>query len=133
MTVSNSRSQPNIVLTTLVPVVAEKNDIGDIYREHIRKFLPLLRLPEFNLVRAANYLEDWIGDMLPAKPLLDVSAFGAELPRLQFRVCGLFMAKQFSLQIPYQTLSIFSCPVGYTSDLAQVCLVPQSPGGDEMD
>ena len=72
MTVSNSRSQPNIVLTTLVPVVAEKNDIGDIYREHIRKFLPLLRLPEFNLVRAANYLEDWIGDMLPAKPLLDV-------------------------------------------------------------
>lgn len=57
-----------------VPVLAEKNDIGNDYRDHVLKFIPLLTQPEINLARAAKYLEAWIHDVLPAAPLLDCSA-----------------------------------------------------------
>eukprot|EP00434_Breviolum_minutum_P027937 symbB.v1.2.024718.t1/scaffold2362.1/size81346/1 len=54
--------------------LAMKNDIGDTLRDHIRKYTPYLRLPEFNLAKAADYLEHWVDGILPMTPLLDVSA-----------------------------------------------------------
>ena len=56
------------------PALADKNDIGDANRDRHLKYIPSLRLPEFSLLRAADYLEAWISDVLPEKPLLDVSA-----------------------------------------------------------
>jgi hypothetical protein len=84
-----------ILLRSVAPVAAAKNEIKPEYRDHLRKYIPLLRLPEFNLPKAADYLEAWkqvddqifvwmfpfeawAQDTLPAKPFLDVSASEAE-------------------------------------------------------
>ena len=56
-----------------MPVLAPKNDIADDYVDHLKKYIPVLRLPEFNFSRAADYLESWINDAMVPKPLLDVS------------------------------------------------------------
>ena len=62
------------LLILALTVVADKNDIGDKVTDHLMKYIPSLRLPEFSLDRAADYLESWINGTLPLKPLLDVSA-----------------------------------------------------------
>ena len=57
-----------------MPVVAEKNEIGSPYIDHLKKYIPVLKLPEYNLTRAADYLDAWVKGELIQKPLLDVSA-----------------------------------------------------------
>lgn len=52
----------------------EKKDIGDEYKNHVRKFLPALRYPIFDLSAAADWLEALVDGSLPSEPLLDVSA-----------------------------------------------------------
>ena len=52
--------------------LATKNDIGDQYKEHIMKFIPVLR--QYKLDRAAQHLQSWVLGTLERQPLLDVSA-----------------------------------------------------------
>ena len=49
--------------------------LGPKFIEMIQKHLPMLRIPEYGLARAANHLEDWINGRLPPEPLHDVSAY----------------------------------------------------------
>ena len=41
----------------------------------VKKHLPMLRTPEFELGVAADHLEQWVNDDLPPDLFLDVSAF----------------------------------------------------------
>lgn len=41
--------------------------------EHIRKYLPLLRLSEFGLSKAADYLDAFVSNTLVRSPPMDVS------------------------------------------------------------
>ena len=50
-------------------------DIGADVQSHIRKFLPMLRLPIPGLVKCADWMEQWLDDTLPPLKLLDVSAW----------------------------------------------------------
>ena len=48
--------------------------LGPKFIEMIQKHLPMLRIPEYGLARAARHLEDWIHGRLPVEDLHDVSA-----------------------------------------------------------
>ena len=52
--------------------VAPNNDIGNEYKDHIRKFVPVLK--SYNLDLAADHLRLWVDGALKPAPLLDVSA-----------------------------------------------------------
>lgn len=54
--------------------LADKREITQDYRNHIKKFLPSLRHPLYEMERAADWLEGWVDGSLPPTPLLDVSA-----------------------------------------------------------
>ena len=58
---------------TLAAIV-EKKDLGEEYKNHLRKFLPSLRYPLFGLSESADWLEALVDGSLPSEPLLDVSA-----------------------------------------------------------
>lgn len=58
---------------TLAAIV-EKKELGEEYKNHVRKFLPALRYPLFDLSAAADWLEALVDGSLPSEPLLDVSA-----------------------------------------------------------
>lgn len=51
--------------------MADLNPLTEKYKDHIRSFLPKLR--SFNMIRGANYLEDWIEGKLVPLPPLDIS------------------------------------------------------------
>lgn len=55
-------------------VLAEKRDLGDEFKAHVQKFLPVLRYPLFVLKASADWLEGLINGSLQPEPLLDVSA-----------------------------------------------------------
>lgn len=55
--------------------LSAKRDLGEEYRKHIEKFLPLLRQRINGCQRSADWLEDWVNDDLEVTPLLEVSAF----------------------------------------------------------
>jgi hypothetical protein len=48
------------------------NVITQDYRDHILKFIPVMR--SFNEHEAADHLQSWLDDELEKAPLLDVSA-----------------------------------------------------------
>ncbi len=54
-------------------VTSENRDLGQEFRDMVRKFLPILRLPVYGLSKAADWLEAWINDALPPPQLLDTS------------------------------------------------------------
>ena len=54
--------------------LAEKREITEDQKAHLRKFLPALRFPLFELGRSADFLEGWISDTLPPDSVVDVSA-----------------------------------------------------------
>lgn len=56
----------------LLPVIAPKNSIGEKTLDELRKYIPLLKLPEFGLQRAAVWLQDWADGTLQQAPLFDV-------------------------------------------------------------
>lgn len=53
---------------------AAKRDMSNDFIDHVKKFLPKFNFPLYGLQRAADWLESWVSDTLPAPPLLDVSA-----------------------------------------------------------
>lgn len=55
-------------------VVSEKRDVGDDYRAHIEKHIKLLRLPLYQLERAADWLDAWVHGYLEPAPLLRTNA-----------------------------------------------------------
>ena len=60
--------------TLALSVSTEKKDLGEKFCKEVRKHLPIVRRPEYNMARAADHLEAWInGTLIPAAPL-DVSA-----------------------------------------------------------
>ena len=59
--------------------MAARNPISAEYQEHVMKYLPAMREPEFNLSRAADYLESWLQGTLSLQPPLELSdCFGIE-------------------------------------------------------
>ena len=54
--------------------LASKRELGPDYKSHLLKYAPALRTPLFQLDRAADWLESWLGGTLPAPDLLDVHA-----------------------------------------------------------
>ena len=58
--------------------MAEKRDIGDDYRDHIKKYLPMMHDPSFGLHQAADYLQNYVNGTLPLAPLVDVDATPGE-------------------------------------------------------
>lgn len=52
--------------------VAEKNEISSDYKDHLRKFCPILE--SYNLHQTAAFFTDWTNEELLLAPLLDVSA-----------------------------------------------------------
>lgn len=54
-------------------VEATKNDIGQKYQADCQKYIDLMKLPEYGLQKAAEYLEHWFAGTWPRKPLLDLS------------------------------------------------------------
>ena len=62
-------------LANFPEVLSEKNNIAQTYKDHILKHASMLRNPLYDLVRAADYLEQWVNGLLPPGQLLDVSAF----------------------------------------------------------
>ena len=75
--VDQTISLPNewlfLFVFVLVPVIAERNEIPAAYREQLERFFPVLRLPEFGLGRAADYLQSWCDGSWERQPLLDLS------------------------------------------------------------
>ena len=57
------------------PVTAPFNEIPEAYVDHVSKFLPILRQPEFALGRAADYLQSLCDGTLVRMPLLDLHEF----------------------------------------------------------
>lgn len=55
--------------------IADKKDLGSEYRDHVLKYVPLMRNPLYRLENAANYLENWVKGSQPLHRLLDVSGF----------------------------------------------------------
>ena len=55
-------------------VVAMKREMNADFKANVRKFLPLLRNPLYDLHEAAKWLEDWLDGTLSPTPLLDVQA-----------------------------------------------------------
>lgn len=53
--------------------MASPNEIPVAFQEQIAKFLPILRLPEFGLDRAADYLQSWCEGTWTRQPPLDLS------------------------------------------------------------
>ena len=51
---------------------AEKRAVKSEYRDHVLKYVPVLR--SYNMTKAANHLEAWARDELDLAPLLDTSA-----------------------------------------------------------
>ena len=47
--------------------------MGETQKDELAKYIPLLKLPEFRLNRAADYLEALANDTLPQKPLFDLT------------------------------------------------------------
>ena len=72
--------------------VAEKNTLTELYKGHIRSFLPKLR--SYKILRGADYLEKWINDELVPAPLIDVSGF-----RGRDRLSTYQLFWQFALQL----------------------------------
>lgn len=60
-----------------LPVVAPLNEIPAATIDNLMRYLPILRQPEFGLMRAADYLESWCNGSLVRMPLLDLSEFFA--------------------------------------------------------
>lgn len=53
-------------------MISEKRELGDEYKNHVRKYLEALRTPLYGLQRAADWLEAWVDGRLPVSTLLDV-------------------------------------------------------------
>ncbi|CAK8999456.1 unnamed protein product [Durusdinium trenchii] len=53
--------------------MAARNPISAEYQEHVMKYLPAMWEPEFNLSRAADYLESWLQGTLSLQPPLELS------------------------------------------------------------
>ena len=58
-----------------LPVVAPLNEIPAATIDNLMRYVPILRQPEFGMVRAADYLESWCNGSLVRMPLLDLSEF----------------------------------------------------------
>ena len=69
-------------------VLSPRRDLGLEYRNHILKFISMLRQPLYGLEKAADWLENLVNGSLPKIPLLDVSAsLGSKRLLLSVRVC----------------------------------------------
>ena len=55
-------------LANFPEVLSEKNNIAQTYKDHILKHASMLRNPLYDLVRAADYLEQWVNGLLPPRP-----------------------------------------------------------------
>lgn len=53
--------------------VAPKRELGEEFRNNVLKHCPVLR--SYQLTRAADHLEAWLGGTLELAPLLDISGF----------------------------------------------------------
>ncbi|CAK9116298.1 unnamed protein product [Durusdinium trenchii] len=50
---------PRGIISNLLAVEATKNDIGQKYQADCQKYIDLMKLPEYGLQKAAEYLEHW--------------------------------------------------------------------------
>lgn len=77
--------------------MADRKDLGNEYREHVAKYIPILREPEIGLQRAGDYLEQWLEGTLPKQPLFALNGLRAwMISCYQFRSPSL--ALRFSFQ-----------------------------------
>lgn len=56
------------------PVANELRPMTQKYKQHVLKFVPLLKGPPYDLRLAADHLEAWVQGTLPDMPMHDVSA-----------------------------------------------------------
>ena len=57
----------------ICPVDIEKRPLQNKFVDMVKKHLPMMRIPEYNLRRAADHLEAWVEGRLPSEPLSDIS------------------------------------------------------------
>ena len=67
------------------PGIAPNNDLSQEYRDHIKKFCPIL--VSYNLREAADHLQKWVDGELQLAPLLDTSAYLATVVLLLWKTC----------------------------------------------
>lgn len=56
----------------LLPGVAPLNELSEEYKDHVRRFCPILE--SYRLNHAASHLKQWVNGELQLAPLLDTSA-----------------------------------------------------------
>lgn len=65
----------NPTLPVLGPVDMPLRPLTSKVVDMIKKHLPVLRVPEFELHRGADHLHAWVEGRLPVEPLSDISAW----------------------------------------------------------
>lgn len=112
--------------------LAAKRELGKDFIDHATKFLPKFKFPLYGLQRAADWLESWVDNTLPASPLLDVSAcLGKCYSHISRDIVGTLMqtATMFLIQLLLQGHD-YDWSLGYTccwlsAKCRELCSVPK--------